>query len=217
MGDRAVVLLSGGIDSSVCLWWAKQKGWAPFTLTFNYHQRNPREIKAAERLTQESGVKEHKVIEVPFLKEIMDNPIMGVKRYEEEGIPSSYIPARNTVFYAIAAWWAETVNADWIIGGHNRLDFAHYPDSRPNYIEAMNLVLKLGTYIGQRKTLEILTPLADLSKVEIVKMALDLGVPLHLTWSCHGKGERACGLCEACRARKDVFRQLGIEDPIECD
>lgn len=216
MGDRAVVLLSGGIDSAVCLWWTMQKGWDPFALTFNYYQRNPREIRATERLVQESRAKEYKAIEVPFLKEVMDDPIIGIERYEEE-IPSSYVPARNTVFYAISTWWAETVNADWIIGGHNRLDFTHYPDSRPNYIEAMNRVLKLGTYIGQRKDLKIITPLADLSKVEILKMTLDLGVPLHLTWSCHGKGEKACGLCEACRVRKDIFRQLGIEDPIEYD
>ncbi len=216
MGDRAIVLLSGGLDSAVCLWWTMKKGWEPLTLTFNYHQRNSRELKATERLTQESDAKEYKVIEVPFLMEVMDNPLNGVEHYEDE-IPSSYIPARNTVFYAIAASWAETVGAAWIVGGHNKIDFTHYPDSQPNYIEAMNRSLKLGTFIGQRRGLNIVTPLAGLSKVEILKMALTLEVPLHLTWSCHGKGEKACGLCEACRVRKDVFRQVGIDDPIEYD
>ncbi len=214
MREKAVVLLSGGIDSAVCLWWAIKRGWEPFALTFNYHRRNPREVESTERLVQESGAEEGKVIEVPFLKEVMDSPISGVEDYKDR-IPSSYIPARNTVLYGVATWWAESVNADWIVGGHNRLDFAHYPDSRPQYIEAMNRVIKLGTYIGQRKDLKIVTPLSDLSKVEVLRMAIDLEVPLHLTWSCHGRGEKACGHCEACGVRKDTFHMLGMEDPVE--
>lgn len=156
-------------------------------------------------------VKEYRIIGLPFLKEAVDDPLAGLERHEEN-MPDNYVPARNMVFYGVAAGWAETLNADWIIGGHNRLDHQHYPDSRPEFIEAMNRAVKLGTFIGGRKPLNIITPLAGLSKVEVVKMALELGVPLHLTWSCHGDGEKACGHCDSCRVRKEAFNRLGVED-----
>ncbi|MCL5319191.1 MAG: 7-cyano-7-deazaguanine synthase, partial [Thaumarchaeota archaeon] len=180
----------------------------------NYHRRNQQEIRAAEHLAEASLVKEYRVIELPFLKEAVDDSLAGPEWYEEN-VPDSYVPARNMVFYGVAAWWAETLNADWIIGGHNRLDHQDYPDSRPEFIEAMNCAIKLGTLIGGRKPLNIITPLAGLSKVEVVKMALELDVPLHLTWSCHGDGEKACGHCDACRVRKEAFNRLGVEDPAE--
>ncbi len=144
----------------------------------------------------------------------MDNPLAGLEQHGED-VPDSYVPARNIIFYGVAAGWAETLDADWIIGGHNQIDHQHYPDSRPEFIEAMNRAIKLGTFIGGRKALEIITPLAGLSKVEVVKMALELGVPLHLTWSCHGNNDKACGHCYACRARGEAFNKLSIEDPAD--
>ncbi|MCL4436115.1 MAG: 7-cyano-7-deazaguanine synthase QueC [Thaumarchaeota archaeon] len=214
ISEKAVVLISGGIDSAVCLWWARKLGLDIFALTFNYHHRNPLEIRAAERLAEAAPVKEYRVIGLPFLKEVIDCPPAGLGRYDRN-VPDSYVPARNIVFYGAAAGWAEALDASWIIGGHNRLDQQQYPDSRPEFIEAMNRAVKLGTFIGGRKPLSIITPLAVLSKVEVVKMALELSVPLHLTWSCHGNGEKACGHCDACRLRREAFNRLGIEDPAE--
>ncbi len=212
--EKAVILLSGGIDSAVCLWWARKRGWEPFTLTFNYHHRNPREIRAAEQLARTALVNEYRAIGLPFLKEAADSPLSGLNQHEQS-IPDCYVPARNITFYGVAAGWAEELDADWIIGGHNRTDHQHYPDSRPEFIEVMNRAIKLGTIIGGRKPLKIITPLASLSKVEVVKMALELGVPLHLTWSCHGSGEKACGHCDACRLRREAFDKLGVKDPAE--
>jgi 7-cyano-7-deazaguanine synthase len=211
--EKAVVLLSGGIDSAACLWWAQKRGWKTFALTFDYHQRNPQEIQATEHLAKAADVKDYRLIGLPFLKEAMDTPDAAFDQSKD--VPDSYMPARNTVFYGVAAGWAETLDADWIVGGHNRRDHTSYPDSRPEFIEAMNRVIALGTFVGQRKPLRIVTPLANLSKMEVVKMSLDLGVPLHLTWSCHGQGEKACGRCEACSLRMEAFRELGVEDPVD--
>lgn len=163
---------------------------------------------------QAAHVKEYRTIGLPFLKEAVDSPLAGLEHYEKR-VPNSYVPARNIVFYGVAAGWAETLDADWIIGGHNRHDHQHYPDSRPEFIEAMNHVIKLGTLIGDRKPLNVITPLAGFSKIDVVKMALELGVPLHLTWSCHGSGYKACGHCDACRLRREAFNRLGVEDPAE--
>jgi 7-cyano-7-deazaguanine synthase len=211
---KAIILLSGGIDSSVCLWWAKAKGFTSNIVTFNYFDRNPRELEATKELYKISGSEELKIIEVNFLREMIDMPKSN-KRFSREDVPAAYIPGRNTVFYAISIWWGEILNADYIIGGHNKIDFNHYLDSRPEYIEAMNEVIRIGTYVGKSKKLEIITPLSNLSKAEIVKQAIDLNVPLELTWSCHGKGKKACGICEACLIRKKVFSNLEIKDLIE--
>lgn len=211
---KAIILLSGGIDSTVCLWWAKSKGFRTNIITFNYFERNPLELEATIRLHRISGSDEFKMIEVNFLKEMIDIPKFNNNSFREN-LPSAYIPGRNTIFYAISIWWGEIINADYIIGGHNKIDFDHYPDSKPEYIEAMNEVIRRGTYISKSKKLEIISPLARLSKIEIVKLAIDLKVPIELTWSCNGKGKKACGLCEACLIRKRVFNNLEIEDPIE--
>jgi 7-cyano-7-deazaguanine synthase len=210
--EKAIIPLSGGIDSAVCLWWARNRGWETHGITFNYYRRNPREVQAAELLAKAIDAKEYRSIDIPFLREVSDTPDF-IRGPIGDNVPPSYVPARNIVFYGIAAWWAEILDADWIVGGHNLSDRPGYPDSRPEFIGTMNRAISLGTFIGQRKPLRIITPLASLSKTEVVRMALDLGVPLHLTWSCNGTDEKPCGRCEACGKRRTAFAQLGVNDP----
>jgi len=216
MVEKAVVLLSGGLDSAVTLWWARARRWRLYTLTVNFNRRNPCEIEAAQRIAEAACVEEHRVIDMPFLREAVDggltpdNPIL-----QKPDLPPAYIPARNILFYAAAAWWAETLSAEWIVGGHNSIDFKDYPDSTPEFFRAFNRVLKIGTWTGRMSSVKVLTPLSNLGKLEIVRLAVELNVPIELTWSCHGRGDRACGVCPACTARLEAFREAGLTDPVE--
>ena len=214
---KAIVLLSGGLDSAVALWWAKKKDWRLYTVTFNYYQRHRREIDSAEKLTKAAGVVEHKVIDVQYLKEIADSTLLkeASLNIEIKDRPGIYVPARNTVFYGIAASWAETIEARWIIGGHNRMDFKQFPDSTPEYFSLFNRLLRIGTWIGRKRPIRILTPLSKMNKVQIVRLGLKVGVPFELTWSCYMGRERACGSCQACRIRLNAFEKAGVKDLVE--
>ncbi len=215
--SKAIVLLSGGLDSAVTLWWAKRKGWLLYTITFNYFQRHQREIDSAERLAEASGVFEHKVIDLQYMKEIADSILLKEVPLDVEikDRPAIYVPGRNTVFYGIAASWAETIGARLIIGGHNKLDFMQFPDSTPEYFALFNRLLRIGTWAGKKHPIRILTPLSKMDKRQIVKLALKLGVPSELTWSCYMGRERACGTCEACKIRLNAFKEVGAIDPLE--
>jgi len=215
--SKAIVLLSGGLDSAVALWWAKRKGWVLYTITFNYFQRHQREIESAERLAKAAAVFEHKVIDVQYMKEIADSILLKEAAIDVQikDRPAIYVPGRNTVFYGIAASWAETIVAKWIIGGHNRLDFKQFPDSTPEYFALFNRLLRIGTWAGRKHPIRILTPLSKMDKRQIVRLALKLGVPLELTWSCYMGRERACGTCEACKIRLNAFKEAGVRDALE--
>lgn len=206
--DRAVVLLSGGIDSAVCLWQAQQK-WKTYTISFNYYKRLRREIEAAAALAKRAGVAEHKTIDLPFLREFrnMKGKTSNVK------IPSAYVPGRNLIFYSIASYWADSKGAQYVVGGHNRNDGSNFPDSTPNFFVRLNTVMKIGM-LRTRKPLEVIAPLAKLDKIGVLKEAIRLNVPIELTWSCYEREDMACGQCPACRARLLAFSRLHLMDPV---
>ncbi|MBM3897018.1 MAG: 7-cyano-7-deazaguanine synthase QueC [Thaumarchaeota archaeon] len=207
--ESVVVLLSGGLDSAVCLWLAKEANWHVYTLSFNYHNRLKREIESSAKLAQNAGVVEHKVIELPFLFELEDLKTKNGLPYRN--FPSAYIPARNMVFYAIAVSYAESISAKYVIGGHNNLDHKSFPDSTQEFFARLNEIIKIGTLTNST---EIITPLSKLDKLRILKEAIRLKVPLELTWSCYDREDIACGRCPACRIRLQTFSRAKIKDLI---
>ena len=214
---RAVCLLSGGMDSCVSAFVAKNEGYTIYALTFNYGQRNRKEIEFAKEIAKALEVKEHLIINADLrsiggsaLTDDMEIPEKG------EGIPPTYVPARNTIFLAYALAYAEARNADAIFIGANAIDYSGYPDCRAEYIQAMQKVANIGTKRGvEGKSIKIIAPLINLSKAEIVKKGVELGVPFEKTWSCYRETEKACGRCDSCRLRLKGFKEAGIKDPIE--
>jgi 7-cyano-7-deazaguanine synthase len=216
---KAVVLVSGGLDSTTALAIARSEGYDCYTMSFDYGQRHRSELFAAERTAKAMGAIAHKVINLDLRtiggSALTDNSI-AVPEHETAGIPITYVPARNTVFLSIALGWAEVLGAEDIFIGVNAVDFSGYPDCRPEYIAAFEKMANLATRAGaEGGQLKIRTPLIDLSKADIVKLGLGLGVDYSLTVSCYqanDKGE-ACGKCDSCRLRKTGFEQAGIVDP----
>ena len=216
MHDRAMVLLSGGIDSAVCLWWAVNQGFITHTLSFDYHLRNPRERDAATTLSKAAGTKSHEIIDLPFLKELVDNPASPesvlAKRFDN--IPPAYIPSRNAIFYSLAASRAQILDTKWIVGGHHREDHQRFPDSTNTFFDLFNELLRIGTWGGTDTSPKVRTPLSKLNKREVIQLGRTLGVPFQLTWSCYGKDEIACGTCPACISRVEAFSAEDMIDPI---
>jgi len=230
---KAVVLLSGGLDSATCLAIAKEMGFQPFAITFRYGQRHDAEIIAAEAIAQRLGVAGHDIIDIDLAKfggsaltTDMDVPKDRDEAAIADGIPVTYVPARNTVFLSLALARAETLLATDIFIGVNALDYSGYPDCRPEYIEAFetlaNLATKAGIEAAQEgeKGFTIHAPLIDLTKSEIVNRGADLGIDYSQTLSCYdpAPGERGtpfrhCGRCDACLLRKKGFNEAGIDDP----
>ncbi len=214
---RAVCLLSGGMDSCVSAFVAKNEGYTIYALTFNYGQRNRREIEFAKEIAKALEVKEHLIINAD-LRSIGGSALTGDMEIPEkgEGIPPTYVPARNTIFLAYALAYAEARNADAIFIGANAIDYSGYPDCRAEYIQAMQKVANIGTKRGvEGKSIKIIAPLINLSKAEIVKKGVELGAPFEKTWSCYRETEKACGRCDSCRLRLKGFKEAGIKDPIE--
>ncbi|MCD6331611.1 MAG: 7-cyano-7-deazaguanine synthase QueC [Thermoplasmata archaeon] len=214
---RAVCLLSGGMDSCVSAFVAKNEGYTIYALTFNYGQRNRREIEFAKEIAKALEAKEHLIINAD-LRSIGGSALTGDMEIPEkgEGIPPTYVPARNTIFLAYALAYAEARNADAIFIGANAIDYSGYPDCRAEYIQAMQKVANIGTKRGvEGKSIKIIAPLINLSKAEIVKKGVELGAPFEKTWSCYRETEKACGRCDSCRLRLKGFKEAGIKDPIE--
>ena len=220
---KAVCLLSGGLDSSTCLAFARREGFACYALTFDYGQRHKYELEAAARIAQMLGAAEHRVAKISLdmfggsaLTADIDVPKSRSASDMSHGIPITYVPARNTVFLSFALAWAEVLESSAIFIGVNALDYSGYPDCRPEYIEAYERMANLATKAGVegRTRLRIHTPLLRLSKAEIVKLARELGVPFAATHSCYdpGPGGRPCGQCDACLLRRKGFEEAGIED-----
>jgi 7-cyano-7-deazaguanine synthase len=220
---KAVCLLSGGLDSSTCLALARREGYACYALTFDYGQRHRYELEAAERVAAFLGVEKRVVTRIgleAFGGSALTADIAVPKGRSAaemgEGIPITYVPARNTIFLSFALAWAETLESSDIFIGVNALDYSGYPDCRPEYIEAYERMANLATRAGVegRTRLRIHTPLIGLTKAEIVKLARELGVPFGLTHSCYdpGPGGRPCGQCDACLLRAKGFQEAGVED-----
>ena len=221
---RAVVLLSGGLDSTTTLAIAIAEGYEAYALSFEYGQRHQIEIEAARRVANSLGAKEHRVVKIDLRifggSALTDNVDVPKQRSETEiphGIPVTYVPARNTIFLAYALAWAEVISANHIFLGVNAIDYSGYPDCRPEFIQAFQTLANIGTKAGiEGARLQIHTPLITLSKSEIIGKASELGVDLGLTHSCYdpSPGGLACGECDSCLVRLKGFREAGVEDPI---
>ena len=226
MGGKAVVLLSGGMDSATTLAIAKKEGFEIYSLSFEYGQRNSLEIKIAEKIAAFFGVKDHLIIPVP-LKEIggssLTSEAMCLPRGRNlgeigKGIPSTYVPARNTIFLSYGLAWAEVLGAGDIFIGVNAIDCSGYPDTRPEYIYAFEHMANLATKAGieGKVRFKIRTPLINLSKADIIRKGMELGVDYSLTHSCYDPFPNgvACGECDSCRLRLKGFEEAGFKDPI---
>ena len=220
----AVVLLSGGLDSTTMMAIAIAQGYEAYALSFDYGQRHQIEIEAASRIAESLGAKEHRVAKIDMRmfggSALTDNVGVPKNRSETEiadGIPVTYVPARNTVFLAYALGWAEIIPAADIFIGVNAIDYGGYPDCRPEFIEAFETLANLGTKAGvEGRRFQIHAPLIKFSKAEIVRKALELDVDLSLTRTCYDPSPTglACGECDSCLLRLKGFREAGIEDPI---
>ncbi|PYL13423.1 MAG: 7-cyano-7-deazaguanine synthase QueC [Verrucomicrobia bacterium] len=221
---RAVVLLSGGLDSTTTLAVAIAGGYETYALSFDYGQRHKIEIDAARRIAKALGTKEHRIAKIDMRifggSALTDEIDVPKKRLETEighGIPVTYVPARNTIFLSYALALAETVGARDIFIGANAIDYGGYPDCRPEFIAAFETVANLGTRVGvEGARFRIHAPLIKFSKAEIIRKALELDVDLSLTHSCYDPTPEglACGECDSCLLRLKGFREAGIEDPI---
>ncbi|MFT4826602.1 MAG: 7-cyano-7-deazaguanine synthase [Halioglobus sp.] len=216
---RAVILVSGGLDSSTVLAMAQKQGYDCYTLSFDYGQRHRAELVAAERVSIALGEIEHKVVKLNLDSiggSALTDTTIDVPEEETEGIPITYVPARNTVFLSIALGWAEVLGAKDIFIGVNAVDYSGYPDCRPEYIAAFETMANLATRAGvEGDKLTIHTPLMDWGKGEIIKVGMDLGVDYALTVSCYQatEGGLACGRCDSCRLRSRGFADAGVPDP----
>ncbi|MFQ6678334.1 MAG: 7-cyano-7-deazaguanine synthase QueC [Fidelibacterota bacterium] len=220
---KAIILLSGGLDSATCLAIAQHMGYELYALSFNYGQRHNFELNSAKNIAHNYSVKKHKIIKIDLqsfghsaLTDNIDVPKDALSK--EESIPVTYVPARNTIFLSYAMAWAEILPSSHIFIGVNALDYSGYPDCRPDYIEAYqnmaNLAMKTVTETGQ--PIKIHTPLLTLTKSGIIQRGLSLGVDYSLTHSCYDPNEsgESCGHCDACLLRKKGFKEAGVEDPI---
>ncbi len=216
---KAVVLVSGGLDSATCLAIAQQQGFDCHAVSFDYGQRSISELLAARKVVDAAGVAEHKVIILEMGQlggSALTDVDIAMPEEAADGIPVTYVPARNTVFLSYALAWAEVLAARAIFIGVNAVDYSGYPDCRPEYIAAFQQLINLATKIcveGGSITLE--TPLIDLSKAEIIETGIRLGVNYGMTVSCYQADAegRACGRCDSCRFRKQGFHDAGVDDP----
>lgn len=216
---KAVVLVSGGLDSTTVLAMARARGFACYTLSFDYGQRHRAELAAAERVSAALGDVEHKVVTLNLDSiggSALTDLSIAVPEQETEGIPVTYVPARNTVFLSIALGWAEVLGAQDIFIGVNAVDYSGYPDCRPQFIAAFEDMANLATREGvQGRKISVHAPLIDLGKGDIIRAGLDLGVDYALTVSCYQATAEglACGRCDSCRLRRAGFEQAGVADP----
>jgi 7-cyano-7-deazaguanine synthase len=219
MQKRAVVLLSGGLDSATALACARDDGFDCYALSFDYGQRHHAELKAAKQVADAQGVTNHRIVHIDLAQfggSALTDSSIAVPHQATEGIPVTYVPARNTVFLSLALAWAEVLTSQDIYIGVNAVDYSGYPDCRPEYIAAYETMANLATRTGvEGHKLTIHTPLIHLSKAEIIGMGMRLGVNYELTVSCYSASDEglACGRCDSCRLRAKGFAEAGVADP----
>ncbi|MFB0989541.1 MAG: 7-cyano-7-deazaguanine synthase [Polaribacter sp.] len=219
MSDKAVILVSGGLDSSTVLAIAAKQGYQCYTLSFDYGQRHRSELDAAIRVSESMSVVEHKVIKLDLQAiggSALTDTTIAVPEKETAGIPVTYVPARNTVFLSIALGWAEVIGANKIFVGVNAVDYSGYPDCRPEYIASFETMANLATRAGvEGNHLSIEAPLIDMTKAQIIQAGLELGVDYGQTVSCYQANSDglACGKCDSCRLRAQGFFEAGVNDP----
>lgn len=216
---KAIVLFSGGLDSTTCLYWAIEHGYECEALTVSYGQRHDREVLAAQMIARNLGVKHHLItLNLPWLvsSSLVDKnqqiPDVALEDIPKEGIPSTYVPGRNLMFLSIAGSLLDSIGADAIIAGPNAVDFSGYPDCTPAFFKAAADALNRGTKMGVTEGIEVLAPLMRMSKTQIVQLAAKLKVPFELTWSCYAGGQKPCGHCDSCKLRAKGFAEAGVRD-----
>jgi 7-cyano-7-deazaguanine synthase len=207
-----LVLLSGGIDSATALYLVKRRGERCATLSIDFHRRNRREVEAARAIAEAVGVEEQTELNLSFLREAVDLGDEIRREVEARGIPLTFIPYRNLVFYSMGCYWAWTRGLGTVVVGHNSEDRYLFSDVGQNLIETFN---SLAAAMIPWRPVRVVAPLLGMGKLEVVRLALELGVPLELTWSCWREGDLHCGVCEGCVKRKEVFRALGVKDVTE--
>jgi 7-cyano-7-deazaguanine synthase len=219
---KAVILFSGGLDSTTCLAIAKSEGFDCYALSFDYGQRHIAEVKNAEYLAKEMGVIEHRIVRLSIGElggSALTDKTQAIPAYTQQSskIPSTYVPARNTIFLSIALGWAETVDAQAIFIGANAVDYSNYADCRPEFIDAFEKVAQLATKAGieDNKFFKIHAPLLSLSKAEIIQTGMQLGIDYKKTASCYELTDDylACGACDSCGFRRKGFEEAGVPDP----
>jgi 7-cyano-7-deazaguanine synthase len=218
---KAVVLLSGGLDSSTVMAIAKEMGYVLHALTLIYGQRHVKEIESAKKIARSLNIEEHRISELPaglfsgsaltYDSEVplSDGVEIGVT------IPATYVPARNLVFLSIAVSMAEAIGAEAVFIGVTAIDYSGYPDCRPQFINSFERTSGLATKCGvEGKPIKIMTPIIDMNKAQIIEKAMETGLDLSLTWSCYSGGDKACGKCDTCHYRLKGFKEAGLKDPI---
>ncbi|MDR1404516.1 MAG: 7-cyano-7-deazaguanine synthase QueC [Candidatus Methanoplasma sp.] len=218
---KAVVLLSGGLDSAVTLAIALSEGNDITAVSFRYGQRHTKELRSAEAVCFHYGIR-HCIIDIDLssFRSALTDSSLDVPSDREgnpgDEIPVTYVPARNIIFLSIAAGICESIDADAIYIGANAIDYSGYPDCRPEFFESFRDMLAKGTKAGaEGRAVEVMTPIIDFTKADIVRKGKELNVPLELTWSCYNGGDRACGRCDSCRLRLKGFAEAGYRDGIE--
>lgn len=218
---KAVVLFSGGLDSTTVLVYAIKQGYDVYPLTFSYGQRHVIEIKQSERTLEKYGLTPRQTVFsidlTPFVNCSLINKKLEVPEFAENRIPSTYVPSRNIIFLSIASGMAETLGAEKIFIGVNSVDYSGYPDCRPEFIEAFNRTIAVGTKQGVESGIEVAAPILNMSKKEIIELGMSLGVDYSLTHSCYNPTPEglSCGVCDSCRLRLEGFRQAGFKDPLK--
>ncbi|GMA64812.1 7-cyano-7-deazaguanine synthase QueC [Alicyclobacillus fastidiosus] len=218
--EKAVVILSGGLDSTTCMGLAKEQGFELFPVTFDYGQRHNIELECATAVAKHYNVADHRVVKLDFLRQIggsalTDKDIEVPQDGVTDEIPVTYVPGRNLLFLSMAASYAEVIGASAIYIGVNALDYSGYPDCRPEFIEAVQETIARGTKAGvEGRPIRIETPLLHWTKAEIIRHGMEIGVPYQLTTSCYMGEAVACGECDSCRLRLKGFAEAGYRDPI---
>lgn len=221
-GKKAVVLFSGGLDSTTCLYWALDKGYDCVALNISYGQKHIKEITCAKKICTKLGVKMQSLnLTLPWLESATSLvgknkalPTANLKEiHNKKRLPSTYVPGRNLLFVALAASYADSIGATAIIAGPNAVDYSGYPDCRPQFYKPLAKAVKEGTSGAiSGKDIKIITPLLKLSKAQIAKLGAKLKVPFNLTWTCYKGGKKPCGKCDACLLRAQGFKEAGILD-----
>jgi 7-cyano-7-deazaguanine synthase len=219
---KAVIVLSGGLDSTTCMGIAKEAGYDLYPITFHYEQRHEREVECARQIAEYYGVsKYHRVVNLSFFQQLGGSSLTDKTQMVQisgvtDQIPNTYVPARNMIFLSLATAYAEVIGAKRIYVGVSAVDFSGYPDCRPEFIESMTQTINLATKVGvtSEEKLSIETPIIELSKADTIKIGVSLNVPYHLTTSCYLGGAAACGACDSCRLRMKGFQEAGVPDPI---
>ena len=217
---KAVVLFSGGLDSTTVLVYALKQGYDVYPLTFSYGQRHAIEIKQSEKTLEKYGLLNRQTIFsidlTPFVNCSLINKNLEVPEFAENRIPSTYVPSRNLIFLSVASGFAETLGAEKIFIGVNSVDYSGYPDCRPEFVDAFNKTIAVGTKQGVESGIEVAAPILNMSKKEIIELGMSLGVDYSLTHSCYNPTPDglSCGVCDSCRLRLEGFRQAGFVDPL---